>query len=245
MGTAQQKRFYWIKLKENFFDLETIDWLISQKNGCEYIVLYQKLCLIAANKDGRLAMQIGEMIVPYDANKIARDTKFDIDTVIVALELFQKLGLVYEETDGVLKIPYVSEIVGSESPSAQRMRKSRAKKALESGEKEIKKLSQCDGNVTQEKEYREKSLDTRSLDIEAEVEKSGAGAPDYNDPEQQLQPFRYDNVFLSDKQVEALLKKMDIKVFDAYVDKIANYPNVKNHYETISRWYAEDMGVKN
>ena len=81
---AEVKRYYWIKLKENFFDLETIDWLISQKNGCEYIVLYQKLCLLTANKDGNLLMQIGEMIIPYDFNKIARDTKFSIDTVIVA-----------------------------------------------------------------------------------------------------------------------------------------------------------------
>lgn len=81
---AEKKRFYWIKLKENFFDIETIDWLISQKNGCEYIVLYQKLCLLTANKGGKLATQVGEMIIPYDVNKIARDTKFDIDTVIVS-----------------------------------------------------------------------------------------------------------------------------------------------------------------
>ena len=125
---AEQKRFYWIKLKEEFFsELESIDWLISQKNGCEYVVLYLKLCLLTANKGGRLAMQIGEMIVPYDVNKIARDTKFDIDTVIVAMELFRKIGLIYEEADGVLKIPYVDEIVGSETSGAKRVREHRAR----------------------------------------------------------------------------------------------------------------------
>ena len=227
---AEQKRFYWIKLKEEFFrDNEPIDWLISQKNGCEYIVLYLKLCLMTANKNGRLAMQIGEMIVPYDVNKISRDTKFDIDTVIVAMELFQKIGLIYEETDGVLKIPYVDEIVGSETSSAKRVREHRKKK----------KALQCNNNVTQEKEYRVKSTDIRYLDKEADAEKDNYDS----DPLNELQTFRYDNVFLSDNQVGALLEVMDIKVFDAYVDKITNYPNVKNHYETILKWYNEDKQV--
>ena len=228
---AEQKRFYWIKLKEEFFrDNEPIDWLISQKNGCEYIVLYLKLCLMTANKNGRLAMQIGEMIVPYDVNKISRDTKFDIDTVIVAMELFQKIGLIYEETDGVLKIPYVDEIVGSETSSAKRVREHRKKK----------KALQCNNNVTQEKEYRVKSTDIRYLDKEADAEKDNYDS----DPLNELQTFRYDNVFLSDNQVGALLEVMDIKVFDAYVDKITNYPNVKNHYETILKWYNEDKRIK-
>lgn len=121
-----EKRYYWIKLKENFFDLETIDWLVSQKNGCEYIVLYQKLCLLTANKGGKLVSSVGEMIIPYDTQKIARDTKFSVDTVIVAMELFKKIGLVYEETDGILQIPAVVEMVGSETAGAERVRKHRA-----------------------------------------------------------------------------------------------------------------------
>lgn len=159
---AEKKRYYWIKLKENFFDLETIDWLMSQKNGCEYIVLYQKLCLLTANKNGRLAIKIGEMIIPYDVNKIARDTKFDIDTVIVAMELFKKVGLIYEQEDGVLRIPYVDELVGSETSSAQRVREHRQRKAL-----------QCNNDVTQEKENRErdKILDNRDEILEKEIEK--------------------------------------------------------------------------
>ena len=54
------KRYYWIKLKKDFFDLPEIDFLQDQKNGCEYIVLYQKLCLIAANHEGKLIRQVGE-----------------------------------------------------------------------------------------------------------------------------------------------------------------------------------------
>ena len=51
-------RFYWIKLKTNFFNREDIDFLLSQKNGAEYVVLYQMLCLSTANNNGRLETEM-------------------------------------------------------------------------------------------------------------------------------------------------------------------------------------------
>ena len=70
------KTFYWIKLKTDFFRREEIDFLLSRKNGAEYVVLYQMICLNTANSDGKLETKIGEMIVPYNAEKIARDCKY-------------------------------------------------------------------------------------------------------------------------------------------------------------------------
>ena len=117
-------KYYWIKLKTNFFNQETIDFLLSQENGCKYVVLYQMLCLSTANNNGLMCSELGEMIVPYDANKIARDTKyFDVDTVIVALELFKKLGLIYKEENGILKIANIEKMVGSESANREAERK--------------------------------------------------------------------------------------------------------------------------
>lgn len=147
---GDNKRYYWIKLKTDFFNQETIDFLLSQKNGCEYIVLYQMLCLNTANNNGEMCSKIGEMIVPYNVEKIVRDTKyFDFDTVTIALELFKKLGLVYEENDKILKISNFDEMVGSEVSSAKRVRKFR----------ERKKALQCNNDVTQEIENRDKSID--------------------------------------------------------------------------------------
>ena len=77
------KKFYWIKLKTDFFNRADIDFLLSQQNGCQYVVLYQMLCLNTANNDGKLETRIGEVIVPFNAEKVVRDCKyFDIDTVI-------------------------------------------------------------------------------------------------------------------------------------------------------------------
>lgn len=165
---ADNKKFYWIKLKTDFFSQETIDFLMSQPNGCQYVVLYQMLCLKTANNGGTLATNIGEMIVPYDVNKIVRDTKyFDFDTVTIALGLFKQLGLIYEGNENILKISNFELMVGSETSSAKRVREHRErKKALQCNTDVTSKALQCNTDVTQEYrvkslEFREKSLDTR------------------------------------------------------------------------------------
>mgnify|MGYP000051898394 CR=1 FL=1 len=47
---ATGKRFYWIKLKDSFMNSEVVDFLMSQPNGANYVVLYQMLCLKTINK---------------------------------------------------------------------------------------------------------------------------------------------------------------------------------------------------
>lgn len=137
------KRYYWIKLKTDFFNLAEIDFLLSQKDGCRYIVLYQMLCLQTANNNGELVSRLGEMIVPYNPDKIARDTKyFSKDTVIVVMELFKKLNLIYTDDGVCLKIAGFENMVGSETNWAKQKREQREKQKLLSG--------QCPPNVLQE-----------------------------------------------------------------------------------------------
>lgn len=162
------KRYYWIKLKTDFFNQEAIDFLMSQENGCQYIVLYQMLCLQTANTNGTMATQIGEVIVPYDVKKIVRDTKyFDFDTVTVALELFKKLGLIYQEQDNTLCITNYSEMIGSEAgnANAQRQKRFREKhKSVTNSNANSNALTVTENN----QEIRDKSIDIRDKDIEIE-----------------------------------------------------------------------------
>ena len=56
-------------------------------------------------------------------------------------------------------------------------------------------------------------------------------------------------VFLSDEQVEDLLDKMGLDVFNHYVDKLSRYilntgAPIKNHYATILRWWREDSDLE-
>ncbi len=120
----EDKKFYWIKLKTDFFNSPAVDFLLSQENGSEYVVLYQMLCCMTANNKGSLSTQIGEIIVPFNADKIARDTKyFSKDTVMVALELFKKLGLIYSDEGDCLRLAGIEEMTGSESASKEAVKK--------------------------------------------------------------------------------------------------------------------------
>lgn len=163
---ATGKRYYWMKLKDSFMTSETVDFLMSQPNGANYVVLYQMLCLKTINTEGRFERQIGAVLIPYDVEKIQRDAKwFSIDTIRIALNLYMQLGLIYTDENGVMVIANHNELVGSETDAAARMRNSRSRRqqSLPPSEQVGK---QCANIVTpenreQREDIRDKSLDTR------------------------------------------------------------------------------------
>ena len=163
---GESKRYYWIKLKTGFFNEDAIDFLLSQKNGCEYVVLYQMLCLKSANTNGQLLSSIGEIIIPYNTEKIARDTKyFDVDTVTVALELYKRLGLIYTTENGALSIANYDDMVGSETDFAKKKREYRARKSKDNLLDNVKTMS--DKSI----EYRDKSIEYRDKNIDTDKNK--------------------------------------------------------------------------
>ena len=126
---ATGKRYYWIKLKDTFMTSDAVDFLMGQKDGANYVVLYQMLCLKTINTGGRLERTIGEVIIPYDEEKIQRDTKwFTIDTVRVALNLYKALGLIYADDNGVLCLTDHDNLVGSTTDYADQKKLQRENK---------------------------------------------------------------------------------------------------------------------
>ena len=247
------KKFYWIKLRTDFFDLETIDWLISQPNGCEYVVLYQKLCLITANKGGELFSEIGEIIIPYDANKIARDTKFPFDTVVVALELFKKTGLIYEQENGILKIPYVEEVIGSETEYALKKRLYRQSKR-DKIETSAETLSETSTETLSDKsiEYRDKSIEYRDRD---RVESESAETSDKSDgtppTSKTKKPAKkkygtYQHIRLTDEEYSRLCEEYSEQVITDYITKMDEWIQLKGNkgYKdynlAIRKWLSRD-----
>lgn len=157
---ATGKRYYWMKLRENFMTSDTIDYFMSQPDGANYVVLYQMLCLKTINTEGRLSRKIGEIIIPYDIPKIQRDMKwFSVDTIRVALELFKAFGLIYEDVDGVLTLADYHSLVGSESDYAKQKKLQRKNNRPELG------VDNVHTNVHAEIEIRDKRLE-KEIDIE-------------------------------------------------------------------------------
>ena len=174
--STENKRFYWIKFRENFFQQETIDWLMEQENGSAYIDLYLKMCLLTANTSGELIRTIGDMTIPYEPKKISQKTGFDIDTVNVALSLFKHLGLIEETQEGIPVMPEVKNMVGSESESAARVRKYRKKKkTLQSNGDVTKKALQSNVEIRDKSiENRDKSKEYREEKVESRKKETGA-----------------------------------------------------------------------
>ena len=163
----ESKKYWYIQLNVNFFDDERIDWLCEQNNGYAYVVLYLKLCLKTANNNGILTRQIGDMIIPYNVDKIAEVTHMNVDVVRVALELYKRIGLVYEadENCNFMRLPEVPGMVGCVTQAALDKRKQRERKQL--------KEEQCQENVQENvrQELRDKSKELRVNNLESEQEK--------------------------------------------------------------------------
>jgi predicted phage replisome organizer len=163
---SDSKKYYWIKLKTDFFDQDTIDFLMGQENGAEYVVIYQMLMLKTAQQGGYLGTKMAEVMVPYDIKKIVRDTKyFDCDTVTIALELFKKLGLVYEESNHILKLAGAEQLVGSESKWAEKKRIYRDSQRTIQGQigDNVRQEIDIDKEIEKEKDI--------EIDIDKEIEK--------------------------------------------------------------------------
>ena len=127
---ATGKRYYWIKLKDSFMSSDEIDYLMSQPDGANYVVLYQMLCLKTINTNGCLVSKIGEMLIPYDAEKIQRECKwFPLSTVRLALTVYKQIGLIFENPDGTLSISDYQNMIGSETAWAAKNRKIRSNPA--------------------------------------------------------------------------------------------------------------------
>lgn len=126
-------KFYWLQLKEDFFEDDAIEWLEEQKpNGRDYAYFYLKLCLKSLKSNGVLVRKVGKILIPYDNQKLAELTKMDFDTVTVAMELLKKIGLIQILENGEIYINQLENLIGSKSIGAFKKQQQR----LLSGQKE-------------------------------------------------------------------------------------------------------------
>lgn len=122
------KKYYWLKLNENFFEREEVKVIESMPNGKDYIIFYLKLLLKSIKTEGRLLFR---NIMPYTPDMLASITNTDVDTVRVAIDMFLKLGLMEMWDDGTLFMVEVQNMVGSETGWAKKKRIQRQKQDKE------------------------------------------------------------------------------------------------------------------
>ena len=216
------KKYYWIKLKEDFFEEDVISWIEEQEKGVYYSNFYLKLCLKAMNSEGRLIRKVGEMLIPYDVKTLSKITGVDQDTVIVAMELLKRTGLIEILENGEIYLTQLKNMIGSESKWAEKKRLQRAKGQSEDN---VPLLS---GQCPTEKEKEKETKKDKDKDKKKIKHKYG----------------NYNHVLLTDNEKEKLLNELDEYKFNLVIEKLDEYieetgKKYKNHYLTIKRWVIE------
>lgn len=122
----KETKFYWLQLKEDFFEDDAIEWLEEQQpNGRDYAYFYLKLCLKSLKSNGILIREVGNILIPYDNQKLAEITKMDFDTVTIAMELLKKIGLVQVLDNGEIYMTQLENLIGSVSKGALKKQQQR------------------------------------------------------------------------------------------------------------------------
>lgn len=178
MADNGKKRYYWLKLSEDFFRQKEIKKLRRIAGGDTYTVIYLKMLLRSMEDGGKLYYEGYESDF---ASELALDIDEDVENVKMTVTFLIANGILHENTASEFEITTAREMVGSEGGSARRMRKMRAVKAIADGEKRL--LSQCDSDVTARDTDIDKEIDT-DTEIDTEIkdddEKSAGACEEVN-----------------------------------------------------------------
>ena len=208
---SDNKKYYWLKLNENFFDDDTITWLEDQENGKDYVIFYLKLCLKSLKDDGKLIRYVGEKLIPYDVKALAKLTNTKVDTVAIALKVFADIGLIERLETGEIYLTQINELIGKETESAKRMRK---KRLIEQKDSNKYIASQCAHNV--QKCDTEIEIE-KELEIDKEIKpvKPSSGKPD-SIPYSQVIDYLNNETGKSFKNVESNRKLIRARFHDGF-----------------------------
>ena len=116
---ADNKKYYYMRLKENFFDTNEMKVLESMQDGYKYSNILLKLYLMSLQSDGKL--MLNERI-PYNSQMIATITRHSVGDVEKALVLFKDLGLIEILDSGAIYMLDIQKYIGKSSTEADRQR---------------------------------------------------------------------------------------------------------------------------
>ena len=204
---SDNRKYYYLKLKESYFDDDAIVLLESMQDGMLYSNILLKLYLKSLKYGGTL--QLDENI-PYTAQMIATITRQQVGTVERALQIFMKLGLVEPLDNGALYMSNIELFIGQSSTEGERKRRARMKISEQkrlSGQVSEAKADICPPEIEIKKE----------IDIEIEKErelKPGRAAP--------AAYGRYKNVILTDTELSELKAELP----DKWSITLTGYPAI-------------------
>lgn len=163
-----KSRYFWIKINETFFNDNPIyDYIMTLENGSAFMMIYINLCMLSKNTNGFLCTKVADFCTPWDASKIQSKLQyFSLDTVRVALDLFNRVGLTKINPEGIIELVYFNDFVGSDTKDAERMRQRRTSereaRADEEASSEAQDANKADEVIAKDTESIAKAKDADS-----------------------------------------------------------------------------------
>ena len=155
------KKFYWLKLKNDFFSDKAIKKLRRIAGGDTYTIIYLKMQLLSLANEGKLYY---EGVEDAFYKELALDLDEEEENVHATIIFLESVGLIEKMNDEEYLLTAVPFLIGKESESAERVRRFREKNNI--------KTLQCNGLVTERNESvtieKEKEIE---IEIEKEIEK--------------------------------------------------------------------------
>jgi predicted phage replisome organizer len=151
------KKYYWLKLKKDFFKRHDIQIIEAMPNGKDYILFYLKMLVESVDHDGNLRFND---TIPYNENMLATITNTNIDIVRSAMKVFTDLKMIEVLEDSTIFMAEVERMLGTETYWAEQKRKQKQNKLLKGGK--------CPENVQTISNESNQELD---IDIELDIDK--------------------------------------------------------------------------
>lgn len=162
--SSKQKRYFWLKLKEDWFSGTTEKYLKSLPAGDSLLITYLKIQLMSLKTEGFLKY---ERLLPSAEEEIAMLIDEPVNNVRLLINVLLKTGAIERLDDNSLYLLSLQNLIGSEGSSTDRVRRFRERqKALQCNNKQLQiegeilgnseldvensKALQCNDNVMQD-----------------------------------------------------------------------------------------------
>ncbi len=234
---ADNKKYYYLKLKDNFFDSDEMIVLESMQDGYLYSNILLKLYLRSLKNEGKLMFNDR---IPFNSNMLAQVTRQNVGVVEKAMRIFQELNLVEVLDNGAIYMLDIQNFIGESSTEADRKREYRARIEHDKTRVQLPKGQMSD-------KCPDKSPPEIEIEIEIELKKD-------IDIDKMKKPKKskygeYNNVLLSDEELDKLKTEFP-NDYEQRIERVSEYcastgKTYKNYLATIRNWAKKEASNGN
>ena len=237
-----EKKYYWLKLKRDFFKRHDIQIIEAMENGKDYILFYLKLLCESVDHEGNL--RFSEQI-PYNEQMLANT---NVDVVRSAINIFSELGMMEILDDGTFYMSEVNRMIGTASQDEHTREATRLRvQAYRERQKKSQIQEKCYSNVTcnvEKEKEKEKEKDTEIEKENISEDEPPTPTPSGKKSEPRHKYGEYKQVMLKDSEIDKLKEEYGLGMLEDCITFLDEYIEMKgykakNHYLCIRKWVVD------